>query len=64
VRLFHFLNLNSNFEFGPVGNRPEPEPVRTDRTGSLRFGKPWTGRLQRGQGMGDPRRVTWRQRAT
>jgi hypothetical protein len=24
---FYFLNSNSNFEFGPVGNRPEP--VRT-----------------------------------
>jgi hypothetical protein len=27
VRFFHFLNLNSNFEFEPVGNQPEPEPV-------------------------------------
>jgi hypothetical protein len=37
---FYFLNSNSNFEFGPVGNWPEPEPVRTGRTGSHRFGWP------------------------
>jgi hypothetical protein len=24
VRFFHFLNSNSNFKFGLVGNRPEP----------------------------------------
>jgi hypothetical protein len=28
---FIFLNSNSNFEFGPVGNRSEPEPDRYDR---------------------------------
>jgi hypothetical protein len=35
VRFFHFLNSKSNFEFGPVGNRPE-----SARTGSHRFGEP------------------------
>jgi hypothetical protein len=38
VRFFHFLNSNSNFEFGPVRNRTEPEPVRIGRTGSHGFG--------------------------
>jgi hypothetical protein len=43
VRFFHFLNLSSNFEFGPVGNRPErsgpvgPVPTVSGlvRTGSV-----------------------------
>ena len=28
LRIFHFLNLNLKFEFGPVWNRPKSEPVR------------------------------------
>ena len=43
------MNLNLNFEFGPVWYRPKPEPVRTgltgnrsNRTGSHRFCKPWS----------------------
>jgi len=50
LRIFHFLNLNLNFEFWPVGYRPKPEPARTgltgnrsNRTGSHRFGEPWWG---------------------
>ena len=27
LRIFHFLNLNLNFKFWPVGYRPKPEPV-------------------------------------
>ena len=45
---FIFWNLNLNFEFRPVGYRPEPEPARTgltgnqsNQTGSHRFCKPW-----------------------
>ena len=30
--IFHFLNLNLNFEFWPVGYRPKLEPVRTGLT--------------------------------
>jgi hypothetical protein len=41
VRFFHLLNLNSNFEFGLVGNRPEP--VRTGKTGSHVSGPVPTG---------------------
>ena len=47
---FIFLNLNLNFEFGPVWYQPKPEPGRTgltgnrsNRTGSHRFGEPWLG---------------------
>ena len=42
---FIFLNLNLNFEFGPVSYRTEPVPGRTgltgnrsNRTGYRRFG--------------------------
>jgi hypothetical protein len=35
VRFFHFLNSNSKFEFGPVGNRG---PVPTVSTGSVNPG--------------------------
>ena len=41
------MNLNLNFEFGPVSYRNKPEPVRTDLTGNRsnrsgyrRFGEP------------------------
>ena len=34
---FYFLNSNLNFEFGPVSNRPVPEPVRTGYTGNRGF---------------------------
>ena len=34
---FYFLNLNLNFEFWLVGNRPKPEPVRTGLTGNRGF---------------------------
>ena len=49
--IFHFLNLNLNFEFGPVWYRPKPEPEpdqtdltgnRSNRTGSHRLGEPCT----------------------
>ena len=43
-----FLNLNLNFEFGPVSYRTKPESVWTgltgnqsNRTGYRRFGEPW-----------------------
>ena len=39
--IFHFLNLNLNFKFGPVWYRPKPEPGRIGLTGSHRFGEPW-----------------------
>ena len=29
LEIFHFLNSNLNFEFGPVWYRPKPEPGRT-----------------------------------
>jgi hypothetical protein len=41
VRFFHLLNLNSNFEFGLVGNRSES--VRTGKTGSHVSGPVPTG---------------------
>ena len=43
LRIFHFLNLNLNFEFWPVGYRSKPEPVRTGLTGnrSNRTGSHW-----------------------
>ena len=31
---FIFLNLNLNFEFGPVWYQPKPEPGRTGLTGN------------------------------
>ena len=34
---FIFLNSNLNFKFGPVWNRPKPEPVRTGLTGNRSF---------------------------
>ena len=47
--IFHFLNLNLNFDFGPVWYRTKPEPGRTgltgnrsNRTGYRRLGKPWS----------------------
>ena len=43
-RIFHFLNLNLNFKFGPVWYRFKPKPGRigltgnrSNRTGSHRF---------------------------
>ena len=54
---FIFLNLNLNFEFGPVWYRPKPKPGQTgltgnrsNRTGSHRFGEPW---LELGRGGGE-----------
>ena len=47
-KFFIFLNLNLNFEFGPVWYRPKSEPGRTsltgyrsNRTDSHQFCKPW-----------------------
>ena len=52
--IFHFLNLNLNFEFWPIGYWPKPEPVRTgltgnrsNRTGSHRFGEPCVGEAEK-----------------
>ena len=59
---FIFLNLNLNFEFGPVWYRSKPEPDRTgnrsNRTGSHRSCKPCCGRggaAGRGCGRADGR---------
>ena len=36
--IFHFFNLNLNFEFVPVSYRTKPEPVRTGLTGPVTDG--------------------------